>query len=398
MERRPGRGIVHAIEPTEAAPEQTRPDQAPPVEPPTEEPPAPEPPAEEPPAEEPSAAEAEQLVDEPAPPAEDPREVRLQRQQAKALGWSAGQAELTTAAAAGWLYRFSDGTLRRQDLPGAPSRIVADHRLKPLVQAGFLVTGEPDDFQRRPIRVTADGRRAVMVWKRWRPKPVERNREEECEKLRPLLHGAQERRLAEQAAEDEAKRKATSKEFREVHARLMAWEDSQDRMWAAWAKVHDVHYRLQRRPGGFRPRKRSSGTTWTRTWSPSCGRTRPARSRSRYCRTSGSGRWRSCRRWRQTRRRRSSLACSPPPDRHTCRSLDQINRHFEVNRVGLVNEEDVTNHHQPPRRAPCRTRSSASSPPSPESASRARSRPAKPSPARRATRLRPSPPTPSARP
>ncbi|MGY3199756.1 DUF3560 domain-containing protein [Streptomyces sp. TE5632] len=249
-------GIVHAIEPAEAAPEQLQPDQAEPA----GEQPAPEP---EPPAEEPAAADAEQAadeqpeeagpVDEPAPPAEDPQEERLQRRQAKALHWSAGHADLAVAAAAGRLYWRTDGELRVQDLPGTAGRAVSIHRLSPLVKAGFLTVGNADQLGRRPVRVTADGRRAVMVWKRWRPKPVEMNREEECQKLPPLLGGEQARRLAEQAAAEEAKRKAASKEFQEAHARLMAWEDSQDRMWAAWAKVHDVHYRLQRRPAGWVP-------------------------------------------------------------------------------------------------------------------------------------------------
>ncbi|WP_327345936.1 DUF3560 domain-containing protein [Streptomyces europaeiscabiei] len=259
----PARGIVHAIEPApdtnggdvqEAAPEQLE-DAAPPVdEQPAPPPPAAEPPApvEEAPVEEPPAAD-EAPVDEPAPPAEDPKERRLQRQQAAALGWSAGQADLAIAAAAGWLYRFLDGTLRRQDLPGAASRIVAEHRLHPLVKAGFLVIGEPDEFERRPIRVTADGRRAVTVWKRWLPRPVEMDRQQECARLRPLLHGDQARRLAEQAREDEAKRKAASAAFWEVSGRLAAWEDREDRLWEAWAKVHGIRFRLQRRPAGWVP-------------------------------------------------------------------------------------------------------------------------------------------------
>ncbi|MEU1853925.1 DUF3560 domain-containing protein [Streptomyces sp. NPDC019990] len=215
------------------------------VDEPAEEPPAPEPSTEEPPAAEPEPPAGE--------PAEDPRELRLQRQQAKALGWSAGHADLATAAAAGQLYWHTDGTLRQQELPGTAGRAVALHRMTPLVKAGFLTVGAADRLNRRPVRVTPDGRRAVMVWKRWRPKPVAMNREEECEKLRPLLGGEQERRLAEQAREEEAKRKAASKAFWAAQEQLVAWEDRQDRMWKAWATVHNIRFRLQRLPAGWVP-------------------------------------------------------------------------------------------------------------------------------------------------
>lgn len=246
----PGRGIVHAIEPTEAAPEQAKPDQVPPVEPPAEEPPAPESPADERPVEQ---LVDEPPADEPAPPAEDPQELRLQREQAAALGWSTGQAEFVIAAAAGRLYLHQFGSLYCRDIPGTAGRLVSNHRMSALVKAGFVTVGAADANRERPVLVTVDGRRAVAVWKRWMPRPVEKSREQECERLRPLLHGVQARRLAEQAAKDEAKRKAASKEFREAHQRLMEWEDREDRLWAAWAKVHDIVYRLQRRPAGWVP-------------------------------------------------------------------------------------------------------------------------------------------------
>ncbi|MFI9418045.1 DUF3560 domain-containing protein [Streptomyces werraensis] len=247
----PTPGIVHAIEPAEAEPVD-EPHQAP-VDEPTGQlvdgPTGPTEPAEQPNPEETRPA-GEQLVDEPE---EDPRELRLQKRQAEALGWSAGHAELAVAAAAGRLYWTTDGELWQQDLPGTVGRTVALHRMRPLVKAGFLTVGEADRLRRRPVRVTADGRRAVKVWKRWRPKPVEMNREEESQKLPCLLGGEQARRLSELAAEEEARRKQGSQEFREAHARLIAWQDAQDRMWAAWAKVNDVHFRLQRRPAGWVP-------------------------------------------------------------------------------------------------------------------------------------------------
>ncbi|MEU5497936.1 DUF3560 domain-containing protein [Streptomyces griseofuscus] len=259
-----GSGIVHGIEPTEpteAAPEQPSADQAAPVDPPAEEPPAPEPPAEvaapvdepEQPVDEPPAPEPEQPIDEPAPPTEDPKELRLQREQAAALGWSTGQAEFVIAAAAGRLYLHQFGSLYCRDIPGTAGRLMSVHRLSALQKAGFVTVGAADANRERPVLVTVDGRRAVAVWKRWKPRPVEKNREQECEKLRPLLHGVQARRLAEQAAKDAADRKAASAEFREAHKRLMEWEDREDRLWAAWAKVHGIVFRLQRRPAGWVP-------------------------------------------------------------------------------------------------------------------------------------------------
>ncbi|MFF2940213.1 DUF3560 domain-containing protein [Streptomyces niveus] len=255
-------GLIRAIEPvpadveeappadepdaTPALEEQPEPQEAPPVEEVPADEPEPAPPVEEPEPEEPPAIE-------PARPVEDPKELRLQRQQAAALGWSAGQAEFVLAAAAGRLYRHAFGSLHCQDQPGTSGRVISNHRLSALVKAGFLTVGAPDATRRCPILVTVDGRRAAMVWKRWVPKPVVKKREQECERLRPLLHGEQARRLVRQAQEEEAKRKAATEEFYEVHQRLMAWEDREDRLWKAWAKVHGIAYRLQRRPAGWVP-------------------------------------------------------------------------------------------------------------------------------------------------
>ncbi|WP_228980183.1 DUF3560 domain-containing protein [Streptomyces sp. DH12] len=258
-------GLVRTIEPTPAAPTETPPAPEPETEnPAVEEPPAgepePAPPVDEPEPEEPPALRPaddpepeEPPGDEPAPPVEAPEELRLQREQAAALGWSAGQAELVLAAAAGRLYRHAFGTLHCQDQPGTAGRTISNHRLGALVKAGFLTVGTPDATRRRPILVTVDGRRAAMVWKRWKPRPVEMNREQECERLRPLLHGEQARRLARQAQEEDAKRKAARAAFREAHQRLMAWQDRQDRLWDAWAKVNDIAYRIHRRPAGWVP-------------------------------------------------------------------------------------------------------------------------------------------------
>ncbi|MGW6461389.1 hypothetical protein ACWF94_36600, partial [Streptomyces sp. NPDC055078] len=50
-----------------------------------------------------------------------------------------------------------------------------------------------------------------------------------------------------------AKRKAASAAFRAARQRLMAWQDLQDRLWNAWAKVNGIAYRIHRRPAGWVP-------------------------------------------------------------------------------------------------------------------------------------------------
>lgn len=213
----------------------------------------PENPAQPEPAAEPEPAEDSEPVAEPAPPVEDPQDLRLQRAQAAALGWSTGQADLVASAAAGQLRRHFDGTLREVPVPGQPGRIVAHHRLAPLVKAGFLTTGEPDQNERRPIHVTADGRRAIAVWRRWTPRPVEKNRAEEYEALRPLLQGKQADRLAQRARAEDEQRQADRTVFYEALDRLHAWEDREDRLWAVWAKVNGIRYKLQQRPADWVP-------------------------------------------------------------------------------------------------------------------------------------------------
>ncbi|MEH0579062.1 MULTISPECIES: hypothetical protein [Streptomyces] len=220
----------------------------PPIEAATEESVQPEP------AGEPQPIEESEPVTEPAPPDEDPQDLRLQREQAATLGWSAGQADLVMAAEAGLVYRNFDGSLRRQDVPGGPGRIVADGRLVPLVKAGFLTIGEADLVERRPIRVTADGRRAATVWRRWRAKPVEKNRAQERGQLRPLLRGREEARRRRQMAEEEEQRRAEWEVYSEARDRLYEWEERQDRMLEAWATVNGLRYAyLLRLPQGWVP-------------------------------------------------------------------------------------------------------------------------------------------------
>ncbi|MGW4731798.1 hypothetical protein ACWEQC_21990 [Streptomyces shenzhenensis] len=206
------------------------------------------------PADEPERDETPEPDAAPAPePAEDLATLRLHRDQAAGLGWSTSQADLVAAAAAGRLYRDPGATLREVPVPGHPGRVVSMHRLGPLVEAGFLTFGEPDATGRSAVRVTADGRHALAVWRRWRPRPVEKNHDQECEKLPPLRRGVQARRLVARALEEEKQRRHDHEVFWAAAERLRAWEDRDDRLWEAWARVNGVRFRLQRRPAGWVP-------------------------------------------------------------------------------------------------------------------------------------------------
>ncbi|MFB0617261.1 hypothetical protein [Streptomyces sp. AGS-58] len=198
---------------------------------------------------------AKPVADEvPAPnPFDRATERLLHREQAKALGWSTGQAELVAAAAAGQLYRDFGAVLRVVPVPGHPGWVTSMHRLGPLVEAGFLAIGEPDATGRRAVRVTVDGRQALTVWKWWRPQPQEKTHNEEVERLRPLLGGEQARRLTERAREEERQRRQGKTEFWKAMQALHAWEVREDLMWAAWAKVHGIRFKFTRRTAGWVP-------------------------------------------------------------------------------------------------------------------------------------------------
>ncbi|KUN37718.1 hypothetical protein AQJ30_15655 [Streptomyces longwoodensis] len=191
----------------------------------------------------------------PLPEVDERVQRRFERTQAGRLGWSEGQADLVLAAADSLLYRHPvDGTLRRQDMPGAPGRVVSDHRLRPLVEAGFLVIGEPDAVGRRRILVTADGRTAARLWRKWQPVPADKTRSEELAELPPLFRGAEAHRRMAQWNQEEVRREAQRIALMEAQEELYAWEERQARMLRAWQKVNEVsNPALSRVPAGWVP-------------------------------------------------------------------------------------------------------------------------------------------------
>ncbi|WP_055555556.1 hypothetical protein [Streptomyces sp. NBRC 110028] len=166
------------------------------------------------------APTADELAKEPAAPTPAPqapvqpvadyREEHRQEEQAKALGWSTDHADAVRWAAVGELVRDADGVPRRVTRPGRTGRRGCAARLAPL--AGFLVTGEADEAGLRPVTVTADGRRALLVWDRKQPAPVPRTRKQERQALRPLRYGAEERRRAEEVWADIERRRVTRRQ------------------------------------------------------------------------------------------------------------------------------------------------------------------------------------------
>jgi DNA-binding PadR family transcriptional regulator len=156
------------------------------------------------------------------------------------------------AAAAGRIYRYPNGNLREVAVPGQPGRTVADRRLHQLVTVGLLVEGVPDGSGRRPVRVTADGRRALTVWKRWCPVPRTLEDEEKLA-LRPLLGGEQAKRWAHRAQAEERARREHTEAFAAAAGRQREWDDRDERMRAAWARVEGIRNPCARRPVGWVP-------------------------------------------------------------------------------------------------------------------------------------------------
>ncbi|CAL9535885.1 hypothetical protein [Streptomyces sp. enrichment culture] len=217
-------------------------------------------------AEQAPAAPALQAEAAPAAPDETPaapaaaealkeaRERAEQRRRANALGWSERQAYLVTLAAAGALVYDRNGVLRDQPRPGHPGTAVEESRLGPLLKAGFLVIAEPYGPGSRRVSITADGRDALYLWRVYRPTPAEKNRKQEREPLRPLLAGEEATRRARVLAADDQQRRAGRKALYAALEALRAWEERDERMWNAWARVQDLTYRLgQSVPAGWVP-------------------------------------------------------------------------------------------------------------------------------------------------
>jgi hypothetical protein len=189
----------------------------------------------------------------PPEPAEDWKERARQRAQTRALGWSTRDADLMATVAAGRLYRYPNGSLREVPTPGHPGRTVADWRLHQLAAVGMVAEGEPDSTGRRPVRVTADGQRALTVWTRWWVVVPRTQREEETGTLRPLLGGEMAEWLARQAQAEEKARREHAEAFAAAAERQRDWDDGDERMRAAWARVEGIRNPCARRPVGWVP-------------------------------------------------------------------------------------------------------------------------------------------------
>ncbi|WTW95432.1 hypothetical protein OG216_19515 [Streptomycetaceae bacterium NBC_01309] len=182
------------------------------------------------------------------------RERAWQKRQADELRWSAGQAELLSAAGSIQLLFNRDGVLRHYPRPGWAGRTVADGRIDPLVKGGFLVITEPYGPGSKRVALTADGRHALLLWRRWRPTPTPKNAKEERAPLHPLLGGEEASRRKRAAAEEQRKRDAERDVMYAALDELIAWEERDDRLWKVWATVQGITHRLgRRRPVGWMP-------------------------------------------------------------------------------------------------------------------------------------------------
>ncbi|QKW06967.1 hypothetical protein HUT18_11725 [Streptomyces sp. NA04227] len=176
------------------------------------------------------------------------RERARQQKRAQHLNWSTGQADLMAAAAASQLHYAPDGALRYYLAPGGPGRALDESRLAPLLKAGFLT--RPG----RRIAVTADGREALTLWRRWQPAPAVKDRKEDRGPLRPLLDGEEVARRNRASAENDRNRRAEANALREAMDAKHAWEERDDRLYSVWATVQGITHRLGRSiPTGWVP-------------------------------------------------------------------------------------------------------------------------------------------------
>ncbi|MGW1989615.1 hypothetical protein [Embleya sp. NPDC001921] len=232
-----------------------------PVEPAAVEPAAVEPAAVEPAAVEPAAVEPAAVEPE-APAAPSPARVldaltrsreRAQKKRAFALAWSAGQAELMAMAAAAQLSIDPDGVLRHRAQPGQAGRRVTRERLHPLINAGLIIVADPDPDGAARVQVTADGRAALALWRRWQPPPLTKNRKEELQRLPVLLGGQYAAWIHRKRQEEDQRQKLERDEFNRALAAQHAWEDREKPLRAAWAAVNRVLNWTVPRPAGWVP-------------------------------------------------------------------------------------------------------------------------------------------------
>ncbi|MFD6941334.1 hypothetical protein ACFWAP_34935 [Streptomyces goshikiensis] len=185
---------------------------------------------------------------------EHARDRAWQRQRANALGWSKSQAHLIAMAGTAGLSYDREGILRDRPRPGWPGIRVDEARLTPLVKAGFIAVTQPYGTGYTRVATTQDGIDALLLWGIYRPTPVEKDRAQEREPLRPLLSGRYATSRAEAEAEDERRRKAEREALYAALEETHAWEERDTRLWNAWAKVQGITHRLGRsRPYGWAP-------------------------------------------------------------------------------------------------------------------------------------------------
>ncbi|MGC0418374.1 hypothetical protein [Embleya sp. AB8] len=181
------------------------------------------------------------------------RERARQKRRALALEWSAGQAELVAAAGAAQLHVDPDGELRQRARPGLGGQRLAAPRLRPLVEAGLIIVGNPDALGVQRVQVTADGRTALALWRRWRPTPVVKDRRRELGRLPVLMGGEYAQWISRMTAQEDRRRKAEREHFDAALAAQHAWYARETPLRAAWAAVNKILNPIVRRPLGWTP-------------------------------------------------------------------------------------------------------------------------------------------------
>jgi hypothetical protein len=203
----------------------------------------------------PAADEAPAVEPAATAPAVDMRDEHRQEEQAAGLRWSTRHADLVTWAAAGHLVFDAAGVLRHVTAAGRTGRRIAAGPLHALADGWFLVVGDPDDAGRRHVTPTVDGRRALLVWERVRPEPVELPRNRWREPLRPLRGGEEQRRRSRAFWVEEEERVAARAQWLVEWEKRVAAEEFEERLRQAWARVEGVALTVawRKRPAGWAP-------------------------------------------------------------------------------------------------------------------------------------------------